>query len=237
MPRLDEILVEKGLAPTRSQAKLLIKGGEVFVNDQVIFKPAQNCGPLDQVEVRNDEHYVGRGAYKLKAAIEKFQIDPKDLTIADIGASTGGFSDYLLQHGVKKVYAIDVGTGQLAAQLQEDKRVINLEGTDIRQIKELPDQIDLAVCDLSFISLRLTLPSIAKLSRGPIIALFKPQFEVGPDSVPGDGIIKDRNIIKQSLKDFESWCEENGLEIKRKMPSPIKGKGGNQEYLLYLNQK
>ena len=234
--RLDEILVQLKLAPSRSQAKLLIQEGKVLVNGQPITKASHSYETDAKITLTTNEQYVSRGAQKLAKAIERFKIDPKDKIIADVGASTGGFTDYLLQHGAKKVYAIDVGHSQLAPQLETDPRVVNMESTDIRTLKNLPEKIDFAVVDLSFISLRLTLPAIAKLTS-TIITLFKPQFEAGPQLVPRDGVIKDPETIQLVLTEFEQWCTENHFQIEKNTPSPIKGKGGNQEILLLISSR
>jgi 23S rRNA (cytidine1920-2'-O)/16S rRNA (cytidine1409-2'-O)-methyltransferase len=234
--RLDELLVQKKLAATRSQAKLLIKEGKVLVNKQLATKPSQSCAPDTDIQLTTYEQYVSRGAFKLKGALEKFQIDPKGLTVADVGASTGGFSDYLLQNGVEKIYCIDVGHSQLAPKIAANPKVENLENTDIRKLESLPTKPDLAVVDLSFISLRLTLPHIKNLLQpnSPIIALFKPQFEAGPKLTPRDGVIKDPETLKLVRAHFKTWCEENNFKVEKIIPSPIKGKGGNTEYLALI---
>ncbi|MBT7737064.1 TlyA family RNA methyltransferase [Candidatus Peregrinibacteria bacterium] len=231
--RLDELLVKKGLAKTRSQAKLLIKEGAVLINDVIAKKPSTASDETDEIIVTKEDSYVSRGAYKLKGAIEKFQIDTQEKVIADVGASTGGFTDYLLQNGAEKIYAIDVGTGQLDTKIKHDSRVINMENTNIRDLNELPEKVDLAVIDLSYISLKLALPNVKNFLKpeGQIVALIKPQFEAGKGNVPKDGVIKDKEVIKEVIKSLEDWCGENGLIIKRKVPSQITGKTGNQEYL------
>jgi len=181
--------------------------------------------------------YVSRGAYKLEAAIQAFKIDPKGKIVADVGASTGGFSDYLLQHAAEKIYCIDVGTDQLHPKLKSDPRIVNIEKTNIRTLVELPEKTDFAVVDLSYISLRLALPNIAKLTKGPIIALIKPQFEAGPGVVGSDGVIKDPLLIKKIIEEFKNWCTENSFKIEKIIPSPITGKVGNQESLALISQQ
>lgn len=230
--RADELLVKQGLAQTRSQAKLLIKEGKVAN----ISKPSQLVKEEERLSISPGEIYVSRGAYKLKAAIEKFEINPTGKTVADIGASTGGFTDFLLQNGATKIYAIDVGTSQLATKLQTDPRVNNIESTNIRDLTELPEKVDLAVTDLSYISLRLALPNIAKLinPNAPIIALLKPQFEAGKDRVPKDGVIKDPETLTEVIEEFRTWCANNNFIIEKLIPSPITGKKGNKEFLALI---
>jgi len=233
--RLDELLVQKGLIPTRSQAQLLIKEGKVLVGNEMITKSSQKFSDSAKIKITSKESYVGRGAYKIKAAIEAFKINLKDKVIADIGASTGGFTDYVLQNGAKKVYAIDVGHDQLAEKLRKDKRVINMEGINIRDLKKLPGKIDIAVVDLSYISLKLVLENIFRLTgKGSgIICLFKPQFEAGKKLVGKNGIVKPE-IGKQVFENFLNWCAENKYSIKGTTKSPIEGKTGNIEYLVYF---
>ncbi len=232
--RIDELLVLKKLAATRSQAKQLIKNGEVIYKGLKVSKPGQMVIEEGELKVGQTLKYVSRGAYKLEAAIQAFNINIKGKIVADIGASTGGFTDYLLQHGAAKVYCIDVGHKQLHSKLRNDPRVINIEKTNIRYPLDLPEKTDFAVVDLSYISLRLTLPNIAMLTKGPIITLIKPQFEAGPGIVGSDGVIKDASKIKSIIKNFKNWCTENGLKIRKIIPSPITGKVGNQESLALI---
>jgi len=228
--RIDEVLVEEGFAPTRSQAKQLIEEEVVFYDGKKVKKAGKKIPSPDKLEIQTTSTYVGRGARKLEAAIEKFQIDPSQKIVADVGASTGGFTDYLLQKGAQKVYAIDVGHSQLAEKLRNNPAVINMEKTDIRDVEELPEKVDLAVVDLSFISLKLVLEKITSLikPKGQIIILIKPQFEVGKEGLGKNGIVKDKELTKKILEDFRTICE-------RIIPSPIKGKEGNQEYLGFIN--
>lgn len=231
--RLDEFLVELGQASSRSQAKQLVQQGAVQLNGKVVTKPAQKTNKQDEVILINPQQYVGRGAKKISSAINHFQINPQDLVVADIGACTGGFTDYLLQEGASKIYAIDVGKGQLASKLQNDPRVVNMEGINIKNPLELPEKVDLAVVDLSFISLKLTLKNIAALIKenGEIITLIKPQFEAGHRNIPKDGVIKNKEMLKNILQDFRDWCHKNDFQISQIIPSPITGKRGNKEYL------
>ena len=237
--RLDEKLVQLGHANSLSQAKQLIKDGKVSVDDKVVTKPAFSTTAESTITLSQAQKYVGRGAYKIAAAIEKFAIDPAGLIVADVGASTGGFTDYLLQKGAEKIYAIDVGSGQLAEKLTADPRVTNLEGTNIKNPLTLPEKVQLAVVDLSYISLTATLKNIAALlaPAGSIIALIKPQFEAGPEKVPKDGVIKDPAVVKEVLASLKDWCQQNGLQIQKTIPSPITGKEGNVEHLALITSQ
>lgn len=239
--RLDEFLVQNNYTETRSQARHLIKDGVVSCNNKVLTKPGHLI-PSDsnvKIEISRDL-YVSRGAYKLEAAIKEFQILPKDKIIADIGASTGGFTDYLLQQGAKKIYAIDVGSNQLAEKLKSNPKVINLEKTDIRnltsqtQTSPIPP-LDLCVVDLSFISLKLVLPQILSLLKPnkDCITLIKPQFEGGPNAVNENGIVK-KHFIQKILNEFTAWCQTQNIPIQKIIESPIKGKKGNTEYLAHI---
>jgi 23S rRNA (cytidine1920-2'-O)/16S rRNA (cytidine1409-2'-O)-methyltransferase len=236
--RLDELLVKNGLVKTRSQAQLLIKDGKVLVSAKIATKPNQSVSESAKIKITSDETYVGRGAYKIKAAIEAFKVDLKDKVVADIGASTGGFTDYVLQNGAMKVYCVDVGHGQLAEKLLNDERVINMEGINIRELAALPEKVDLAVADLSYISLQLTLENIFNLvkPKGAVICLIKPQFEAGKGVVSKDGVIKDEELRNQILKKFLAWCEENKYIPKAVIKSPVIGKEGNIEFLVHFQK-
>jgi len=234
--RLDQILSDRKLCQSRSQAALLIKEGKVKIKDRQILRPGAKFDKNVELEIKSTEQYVGRGAKKIKAAIQKFAIDPKGLIIADVGASTGGFTDYLLQHGALKSYCIDVGHDQLAQKLKKDPRVVNLEGTNIRNLERLPEKADLAVVDLAYISLRKVLKVVFRLLKpyGKVIVLFKPQFECGPGVVNSQGVITNDQIRQQVLADFLDWCSQEKYTVVDKIESPITGQNGNQEYLLLL---
>ncbi|MDD3861301.1 MAG: TlyA family RNA methyltransferase [Candidatus Gracilibacteria bacterium] len=236
--RLDELLVRKKLVETRSQARLLIKEGKVITPQGVAEKPGQKFGESTKIMIPRTEMYVGRGANKIKAAAEKFNINFKDKVVMDVGASTGGFTDFAIKNYAKKVYAIDVGTDQLAEKLKMNKRIINMEGTDIRKVKALPEEIDIAMVDLSYISLKLTLEHIFSLvkKKGKVICLFKPQFEAGKGVVPKDGVIKDEILRGKILNNFLKWVKDSGYLAPKVMQSPIAGKEGNIEYLLYFTR-
>lgn len=233
--RLDQLIFERGLAPSRSRARDLILQGKVQVNGLDQTKPAAPF-PQDCAIKILASTYVSRGAQKLEHALKTFAIKPQNLIVADIGASTGGFTDYLLHHAAQKVYAIDVGQNQLASSLRQNPKVINLESTDIRHLETLPEKVDLIVIDVSYISLKLILPHLPKFLQPncPIIALFKPQFEAGPSRLPKDGVIKKPEILQSILDEFQLWCAENSFQIKQSTPSPITGKSGNKEFLYLL---
>ncbi len=233
--RLDQALVQRSISLTRSQAQLLIREEKVSVNGKKIKKPGFLVSENDQITLSDVSPYVGRGAYKMKAAAEEFKLNPKDKVIADVGASTGGFTDYLLQKGAVKSYAIDVGHRQLAERLKLDERVINMEGINVREGVDLPEKVDWAVMDLSFISLRLVMGEVKKLLKeeGQVICLFKPQFEVGKEKVK-KGIVKHPRVRKKALDDFLDWCRQEDWKIKGVMESPVVGKEGNVEFLLLL---
>jgi 23S rRNA (cytidine1920-2'-O)/16S rRNA (cytidine1409-2'-O)-methyltransferase len=235
--RIDKVLVQLSLASTRSQAAQYIKEGVVYYRGEQLLKSSFLVEP-EEIEVRKDVHYVGRGAYKIQAAIEKFKINPDEMVVADVGASTGGFTDYLLKAGVKKVYAIDVGHDQLAPSLRENPIVINLEGINIRDPYELPEKVDLVVADLSYISLKLTLESMFSLAKpdGKLIILVKPQFEVGKEGLGKGGIVKDPELRLQTLKDIYDFCLTKNFYLVNAMRSPIQGKTGNIEYLFYFDK-
>ncbi len=233
--RLDKVLVRLGLASTRSQALDFIKTGAVYEAGVRITKPSYlTLG--EALEVRAQTHYVGRGALKLLDAIEKFKILVSDKVCADIGASTGGFTQVLLERGARKVFSIDVGSDQLDPRLKDDARVIEMSKTNIRNVHELDDKLDLIVADLSFISLELVLPNMSELINddGEIVTLVKPQFEVGRNGIDKNGIVKSPQYRLEALfKIFEAGKKNNfGLVAATKCS--VVGKTGNQEYLFYL---
>lgn len=234
--RLDDLLVEKNLAPSRSQARLLIKEGKVSVNDELSEKPGRPTNPKAKITLAAENHYVSRGAKKIAHATEEFKIDFKDKVVADVGASTGGFTDFVLQNGARKVYAIDVGTDQLAPKIASNPKVTNMQQTNIRDLTSLPEPADITVADLSHISLRLTLKNIFAITKakGQIITLFKPQFETGQKITGKGGVIRDHKLREKILHDFLAWIQKNNFPKPKITPSPITGKSGNQEYLLYF---
>lgn len=233
--RLDAILTERNLVRSRRVARSLIKDGKVKVNGEVIKKQGKRFDSNIEVVITDLPKYVSRAGYKLEHALKEFNVSPKDKVALDVGASTGGFTDCLLQAGAKKVYAIEVGTAQLADELREDTRIVSMEDTDIRDIKKIPETIDLAVIDVSFISLTLVIPQVTKLiSPGAdIIALIKPQFEVHKSYRKG-GVIKNADLHAEAVKKIRSYASETGLKVLKTTESPIKGSAGNQEFLIHL---
>jgi 23S rRNA (cytidine1920-2'-O)/16S rRNA (cytidine1409-2'-O)-methyltransferase len=236
--RADKVLTELGLVPTRSQAKSLIEGGHVTYNGKIIKRPGEIIDSEAKIEV-TAPLFVGRGAFKLEEALKAFNVDVKNLVMMDVGASTGGFTEVLLNHGATKVYAIDVGHDQLAIKLREDSRVINMEGINMRALENLPETCDGAVMDVSFISITKVLANIKKLLKpqGFLIALIKPQFEAGIDRLPKDGIIKSDRVRAEILAEVNLFATQNGWSHLQTIPSPIEGKNGNIEFLSYFKIK
>lgn len=235
--RIDKVLVDKKILLTRSQARMLIEQGDVYCNGVQVKKAGQKVLPTDHFEIKERSLYVSRGAYKLEKALDEFKIDPKEMTVCDVGASTGGFTQVLLERGAKKVYAIDVGTDQLSPLLKEDSRVINLEGVNIKKPLELEELADLCVVDLSFISLKLVFHNIISLLKegGKVVALVKPQFEAGKERIGKNGIVKEeiREVVFSEVLD---WMKENHFEVLNQIVSPITGKTGNVEYLILVEK-
>ena len=239
--RLDVFLVEKGLAPSRERAKELIRNGQVLVNGTVRTKPAFETAPDDEATVTGETlKYVSRGGLKLEKALEVFRPEIKGLVCMDIGASTGGFTDCLLQNGAAKVYAVDVGTGQLAESLLQDSRVVNREKTNVRYLEpeDFTEPIDFITADVSFISLKLVLPSVYRLLKdgGACIVLIKPQFEAGKGNLNKKGVVTSEKIREAVVKDITAFSETLHFQPCGLETSPIKGPEGNTEYLLYLKK-
>lgn len=231
-------MVERGLATSRNRAQRLIRAGEVLVDERIFDKPGMQVPVEADIRVRERLPYVGRGGLKLEAALDAFHVDVAGAVAADVGASTGGFTDCLLQRGATKVYAIDVGYGQLAWQLRQDERVVVMERTNARYLEELPESIDLATIDVSFISLRLILPPVIGwlTPAGHVIALIKPQFEAGPEDVGKGGIVRDPDVHRRVLRDVLGFALAEGLTLRGLIPSPITGAEGNVEFLAWLAQ-
>lgn len=234
--RLDEILIEKLIASDKDDAFVRVTEGLIFVDGQKAVSPAQFVKPDATIEMRAGNQYVGRGAHKLEAAIKKFCVTPKGKICADIGSATGGFSEVLLQYGAKKVYAIDTARGKLALKIRNDPRVIVMEKTDFRDIKELPDRIDLVTIDVSLISLRDILSHAGRFLQkdGEIIALFKPQYETRDQKILKHGVVQDGEARKNLLNEFIEWAAMKGWKVLDCMESPIRGSKGNVEYVLYF---
>jgi 23S rRNA (cytidine1920-2'-O)/16S rRNA (cytidine1409-2'-O)-methyltransferase len=239
--RLDELLVDRGLAESRSKAQALILGGKVRVGHgdsaRRDHKPGDQLDPAATVEVEQPEPYVSRGGHKLAAALDAFEIDPADKTALDVGASTGGFTDVLLQRGARHVYAVDVGRGQLAEPLRRDERVTSMERTNARTLTptSLPGPIDLAVIDVSFISLNKVLgPVSSALAPGAqVVALVKPQFEAGKGRTD-KGVVRDPAIHREVLERVTTHARALGLGTRDVIASPILGPEGNREFLIHL---
>ena len=232
--RLDVLLVKRGLMPSREKAKAVIMAGEVFVDNQREDKAGQTFPESVQIEVRGKKmKYVSRGGLKLEKAIDNFDFDLKDKITMDIGASTGGFTDCMLQNGAKKVYSIDVGYGQLAWKLRNDPRVVNLERTNMRKVtrEQVPDEIDFFSVDVSFISLKLILPVARQLmsENAQAVCLIKPQFEAGREKVGKKGVVRDPAVHVEVVRKIFDFCLENGFDVLNLDYSPIKGPEGNIE--------
>ena len=239
--RLDKLLVDRGLAPSRERARALIEAGLVEVGGLPADKPAAQVDPGVDVRLREADHpYVSRGALKLVAALDAWGIDPTGLVALDIGASTGGFTDLLLRRGAARVYAIDVGYGQLAWSLRSDPRVDVLERENVRHLAadKVPEPADLAVIDVSFISLELVLDKVAELMRPPggkpIVCLVKPQFEVGKGKVGKGGVVRDAGDRAGALDKIRAFAAGRGFAVGEAIDSPLAGPAGNLEYLLLI---
>lgn len=239
--RLDIAVFEKGFVDSRAKAGALIMAGQVFVNGQKALKAGQILKSTDKIEVKGEKMpFVSRGGYKLDKAIKEFNISLKDLICMDIGASTGGFTDCMLQNGAKKVFSVDVGYGQLAWKLRTDERVVNMERTNFRYltIDDIKDKLDFASVDVSFISLKIILPVLYDLMKlgAHAVCLIKPQFEAGRDKVGKKGVVRELSTHKEVVKAITDFAFEKGFSILDISFSPIKGPEGNIEYLMYLEK-
>ena len=239
--RLDVLLVERGLQETRQKAQATIMSGLVFVKGQRVDKPGTAVPNDAEIEVRgNALKYVSRGGLKLEKAMASFPIDLRDAVCGDIGASTGGFTDCMLQNGARKVYAVDVGYGQLAWSLRSDERVVCMERTNARYLthEQIPEELDFASVDVSFISLKLILPPLCGLLRqgGHVACLVKPQFEAGKEKVGKKGVVRDPAVHLEVLEHFLEHAKESGFTVLGLTYSPIRGPEGNIEYLGYLEK-
>ena len=237
-PRLDVVMVSRGLAPSRQRAQAMILAGDVLVDETPCDKAATPIRDSQIVRLRAEPlRYVSRGGLKLEAALEGFGIDASGRVCADLGASTGGFTDCLLQRGAARVYAVDVGYGQLAWSLRQDARVVVMERTNVRNLAALPEAVSLVVGDLSFISLRLVLPTVRRLlpPGADAVLLVKPQFEVGRDQVGKGGLVRDSAARARALEGVAAAARLLGLTVRGELESPIPGaKAGNIESLLHL---
>jgi 23S rRNA (cytidine1920-2'-O)/16S rRNA (cytidine1409-2'-O)-methyltransferase len=240
--RLDRLLVERGISSTRERARALILSGAVLVDEASLDKAGALIRGDAEIRIRGEDNpYVSRGGLKLKGALTAFGIPVRDLVALDVGASTGGFTDCLLQEGARKVYAIDVGYGQFAWTLRKDPRVVLFERTNIRFFdgKGIEGRIDIAVIDTSFISLRLVIPAVLRLLEGRalILALIKPQFEAGFGEVGKKGVVKDPAVHKKILQEMVEFCGGLGLEVVGTCDSPLLGPAGNREFFLYATKE
>jgi 23S rRNA (cytidine1920-2'-O)/16S rRNA (cytidine1409-2'-O)-methyltransferase len=242
--RADQLLSDLGLAESREKAKRLIMAGKVHYLDRgqkiPVSKPGQQFFPDTEFSVPDDDRFVSRGAYKLLTAIEEFTLDFTGKVALDAGASTGGFTDCLLQHGAVRVYAVDVGYGQLHEKLRQDNRVVNLERTNVRHAEPdlIPEQVDVIVADVSFISLTKILPACMQFlaDDGELVVLIKPQFEVGPGQTD-KGVVRDEGLRQEAVNMITGFCEsELGLTVVGVVPSKILGPKGNQEFMAYMKK-
>ncbi len=230
------LLLERGLVDSSERARVAVMAGSVLVNDSPAVKPASLVDEEARLRLVEAPRYVGRGGDKLAHALDVFAVDAAGAVAADIGASTGGFTDCLLQRGASRVYAIDVGKGQLDLRLREEPRVVVMEGVNARYLEGLPEPVDLVTIDVVFISLRQVLPPARRLLRpgGDIVALFKPQFEAAKREVGKGGVIRDPQMHATLIGRFASWCVKNGLRIRGLTASPLLGAAGNREFFFHL---
>ena len=239
--RLDILVYENGFTDSREKAKAVIMAGQVYVDNQKADKCGQSYDENCKIEVRGStQKYVSRGGLKLEKAINNFDFDLNGKITMDIGASTGGFTDCMLQNGAKKVYAVDSGSGQLSPKLKSDPRVVDLEKTNFRYIteKEIPERADFASADVSFISLKYILPALSPLLKdgGSAVCLIKPQFEAGRENVGKKGVVKDPRVHIKVIKNVCSYAVQAGFSVSALDFSPVKGPEGNIEYLVYLKK-
>ena len=236
--RLDVLLTERGLAESRAKAQALIMAGQVRVNGEVYLKPSASFTADVQLAVDAGPRFVSRGGEKLEAALDAFHLDLSGLTCADVGSSTGGFTDCMLQRGAVKVYAIDVGKGILHWKLRNDRRVIVMEETNARFVESLPEKVSFVTVDASFISLKIILPVTKKwlAENAQVVCLIKPQFEAGKKDVArGDGVIRDPEVHKQVLNDVLTFATQEGFALRGLIKSPLLGPKGNTEFLIWMD--
>jgi len=232
--RLDLVLVERGLAESREKARVAILAGDVLVEGAAVLRAAASVADDARIELAKPPKYVGRGGEKLEHALDAFALDVRGLVALDAGASTGGFTDCLLQRGAARVYAVDVGYGQLDYRLRQDARVVVLERTNIRELAELPEQADLATIDVAFIGLEKVLPSVIRLLRpgGRVVALVKPQFQAKRSEVRKGGVVKDPLVHATVLGRVVAWGAAHGLRFGGLTTSPLRGPAGNKEFFV-----
>jgi 23S rRNA (cytidine1920-2'-O)/16S rRNA (cytidine1409-2'-O)-methyltransferase len=240
--RLDRLLVERRVAPSRQRARAMIMAGKILVNNQPVDKAGYLVLATDSIVLKDkDIPYVSRGGLKLEGALQALELNPKGCICLDVGASTGGFTDCLLQHGASRVYAVDVGYGQLAWKLRQDPRVVVIERTNIRHmsVEVISEPVDLVTIDVSFISLKIVVPAVtAFMGRDArILALIKPQFEVGKDQVGKGGVVKDAKLHKGVIENVSAFFIAKGLSLGKVLPSPILGPKGNREFFILLGRQ
>jgi 23S rRNA (cytidine1920-2'-O)/16S rRNA (cytidine1409-2'-O)-methyltransferase len=244
--RVDTLLVDRGLAESRAKAQALVLAGQVRSGERPVAKPGLLVEETLPLDVQRGPRYVSRGGEKLEHALEHFSLDVTGLVCADVGSSTGGFTDCLLQHGASRLYAVDVGKGQLDYRLRNDARVVIMEETNVRGLETLAEPVDFVTIDVSFISLRLVLPVVAAwfddngggerllTPTGTILALFKPQFEAEKGETPRGGVIRDPGLHSILIGRFSAWCVRNGFRVLDLTASPVLGAEGNREFLFWL---
>jgi 23S rRNA (cytidine1920-2'-O)/16S rRNA (cytidine1409-2'-O)-methyltransferase len=235
VPRLDVLITRNGLAESRERAQALILAGKVRVGGETVRTPARSVSEDVAIDVDAEPGYASRGALKLAPALERLGVDPGGRVCADIGASTGGFTDVLLRRGATRVYALDVGRGLLHWRLRQDPRVVVIERVNARDLEAFPEPVSLVVVDVSFISLEKVLPAILRAApAAEVVALFKPQFEVGRAEVGKGGIVRDREAVDRALARFREWCAVNGYKVRADVPSEVAGAEGNREIFVHL---
>ena len=236
--RIDTLLVGRGLVESREKARVMVMEGAVVADNRTIVKPSTLVDEDAEVKILESPQFVSRGGLKLDYALEQFQVDVNGLVAVDVGASTGGFTDCLLKHGARKVYAVDVGYGQLDYRLRQDPRVVVMERVNARYAFTLPEPVDLATVDISFISLEKVVPTVAKLvkAEGQLVVLVKPQFEAGKGHVSKGGLVKDPLVHASVLGRFICWAVDHGFRLGGLAASPIQGAEGNREFLVLLRK-
>ena len=235
MTRLDQALTDAGLVESRTQAQTLILAGRVRVAGETVRRPDRRVALGQALEVVEPPPYVSRGGHKLAGALDAFGVAPAGRVCADVGASTGGFTDVLLQRGAQRVYALDVGRGLLHWRLRQDPRVVPLERVNARHLASLPERVTLIVVDVSFIGLEKVLPALGAVAPGAeIVALFKPQFQVGRAEVGKGGVVRDEAAIAAAVERFRAWCAGAGFEVLGEAPSVLPGADGNRELFFHL---
>lgn len=235
MPRLDVVVTTSGLAESRERAQALILAGKVRVAGETVRRPDRSVSADAAISVESGPDFASRGALKLGPALNTFAVDPTGRVCADIGASTGGFTDVLLRRGASKVYAIDVGRGLIHWRLRQDPRVVVIERVNARDLETFPEPVSLVVVDVSFIGLEKVLPALRAAAKGAeMVVLFKPQFEVGRSDVGKGGIVREPEVVEAALRKFRDWCAANGFAVAGQARSELTGAEGNQEFFFHL---